>query len=220
MTVTGREENDTPATSDPAANRPLAPRSARLIGLAALATLALLALDLGTKHWALESLSTARAGAAPPVCEEVDGARRTQRVASEGQAVAGEVLSLDYAENCSAAFGLAGQLPAPVRRGLLAAAALVAVMAIFVALARGHGGPAFAWGVPFVAAGALGNMIDRLRLGYVVDFIHVQYRPWDFDYPVFNVADILIAIGVALLVIGASGRGEAPGGQHADPRAA
>ncbi len=43
--------------------------------------------------------------------------------------------------------------------------------------------------------GALGNVLDRVRLGYVVDFLHVRY------WPVFNVADSCIVIGVALLAL-------------------
>ena len=50
-----------------------------------------------------------------------------------------------------------------------------------------------------VLAGAAGNMIDRLRLGYVVDFIH--FRVGWFDFPVFNVADSCVVIGAALLVL-------------------
>ena len=47
--------------------------------------------------------------------------------------------------------------------------------------------------------GAIGNVLDRLRLGYVVDFVHVYWR--DYQWPDFNVADSAITIGVALLVI-------------------
>ena len=47
--------------------------------------------------------------------------------------------------------------------------------------------------------GAFGNVIDRLRLGYVVDFVHVYWR--DYQWPDFNTADSAITIGVALLVI-------------------
>jgi signal peptidase II len=80
-------------------------------------------------------------------------------------------------------------------------AAAVAVSALFFLFYQGRGGSLFAWSVPLVASGALGNLIDRVRYGYVVDFIHVHYEPWDFDYPTFNVADITITIGVILLVI-------------------
>lgn len=47
-------------------------------------------------------------------------------------------------------------------------------------------------------AGAIGNLIDRLFLGFVIDFIDLHYQ--DFYWPVFNVADILISVGVALLL--------------------
>ena len=53
------------------------------------------------------------------------------------------------------------------------------------------------WCLVAVWAGGLGNMIDRVRLGYVVDMIRVEFM----DFPVFNVADIFITCGcVALLV--------------------
>ena len=48
-------------------------------------------------------------------------------------------------------------------------------------------------------AGILGNVFDRLRLGYVVDFIDVQFGSW--HYPTFNVADIAICIGAGLLIL-------------------
>lgn len=49
-------------------------------------------------------------------------------------------------------------------------------------------------------AGALGNAIDRITRGYVVDFIHVFYEP-HFDYPIFNVADSAIVMGVGILML-------------------
>jgi signal peptidase II len=50
-----------------------------------------------------------------------------------------------------------------------------------------------------VLGGAIGNIIDRVRFGYVVDFIHLFWRDWHFY--VFNVADAAITIGVALLLL-------------------
>ena len=50
-----------------------------------------------------------------------------------------------------------------------------------------------------VLGGAIGNLIDRLRLGYVVDFISVHYRDWYF--PTFNVADAAISVGAALIIL-------------------
>ena len=52
-----------------------------------------------------------------------------------------------------------------------------------------------------VIAGALGNLIDRIRIEKVVDFIHVFYQSWHFPY--FNVADMAITIGAILMVMDA-----------------
>ena len=54
-------------------------------------------------------------------------------------------------------------------------------------------------GLALVLGGAVGNLVDRVRLGYVVDFIDVHFRGW--HYPAFNVADSAITCGVALLII-------------------
>ena len=53
--------------------------------------------------------------------------------------------------------------------------------------------------IALVLGGALGNVIDRMSLGYVVDFIHVYYN--DSHFPAFNIADSAITLGTILLVI-------------------
>ena len=56
-------------------------------------------------------------------------------------------------------------------------------------------------GLALVLGGALGNVIDRIRLGHVIDFIHFH---WDRAYfPAFNVADSAITVGAALLLLDA-----------------
>lgn len=65
--------------------------------------------------------------------------------------------------------------------------------------AKGQG--RVAAGLSLVMAGALGNVIDRAHLGYVVDFIKVHYGTWVF--PAFNVADSAITIGAALIILDA-----------------
>ena len=55
-------------------------------------------------------------------------------------------------------------------------------------------------GLSLVLGGAVGNLIDRLWLGHVVDFFDVYYRAWHF--PAFNIADSAITVGAALLVLG------------------
>ena len=54
-------------------------------------------------------------------------------------------------------------------------------------------------GLTLVLGGALGNLVDRIRLGYVTDFIQVWFGSWAF--PSFNVADSAITVGAALLII-------------------
>ena len=65
--------------------------------------------------------------------------------------------------------------------------------------ARGQG--ILASGLALILGGALGNVIDRAVHSYVVDFIHVHYPPWSFDFPSFNVADSAITVGAALLIL-------------------
>ena len=50
-----------------------------------------------------------------------------------------------------------------------------------------------------VAGGAVGNLIDRMRVGYVIDFLDFHYGRW--SWPAFNVADAAISIGVGMLVL-------------------
>jgi signal peptidase II len=55
-------------------------------------------------------------------------------------------------------------------------------------------------GLALIMAGALGNLMDRVSLGYVVDFLHVHYaNVWNF--PIFNLADVAINLGVVLVLI-------------------
>jgi signal peptidase II len=61
--------------------------------------------------------------------------------------------------------------------------------------------PLLAGGLALVLGGAIGNVIDRIRLGYVIDFIHFH---WDRAYfPAFNVADSAITVGAACLLLDA-----------------
>ena len=79
--------------------------------------------------------------------------------------------------------------------GLGAAAALFIVWML-----RSHGGQRlFSWALALILGGAVGNVIDRLLHGYVVDFIQVHHGGWFF--PSFNVADSAISVGAALLIL-------------------
>ena len=108
----------------------------------------------------------------------------------ESRIVVPHVLYLTYVQNYHGAFGLFGTHP------LLLTAAASAVLVSFYLWYRKEGAAtqvhiAFA----LIFGGAVGNIIDRLRFGYVHDFI--DFRVW----PVFNVADSAITIGVGLLLL-------------------
>ncbi len=182
-------------------------RSNRALGIAIVATTALLSLDLGAKFWAEDTLSVEHPGTPPEVCAEPG---RNQRLRAESVVLVENYMELSYAENCGAAFGLLNDSPSWIRKSVFGVAAVAAAILLFVMFVRGKGGQLFAYSVPLVVSGAVGNLADRVRLGYVIDFIRVHYdEPFDllfwhfdrFEYPTFNVADITITIGVVLLVL-------------------
>ena len=79
--------------------------------------------------------------------------------------------------------------------------ALGAVAAVFIVwLLRRHGGQRlFGWALALILGGAVGNVVDRLLHGYVVDFIQVHYGGWYF--PSFNLADSAITLGAICLIL-------------------
>jgi signal peptidase II len=158
------------------------------------------ALDLGSKEWALDNLSRARTGEPPPVCvPDEHGGVVYQRVPLPSRTLVPGVMRLTYAENCGAAFSMLRTAPAWLRGTVFGLATIGASVMLIVMFVRGVGGRMFELAVPFILAGALGNLADRIRHGFVVDFFQVD--PALFVYPVFNVADIVIVIGVGLLLI-------------------
>ena len=78
---------------------------------------------------------------------------------------------------------------------------LGALAAVFIVwMLRSHGGQRlFSWALALILGGAVGNVIDRLLHGYVVDFIQVHYAGHYF--PSFNVADSAISVGAACLIL-------------------
>ncbi len=99
-------------------------------------------------------------------------------------------LYLTYVRNQGAAFGfLQGQVI------FLSAIAVVCLLFILTQWKKiMERGPFVRWGVVISLVGAIGNLIDRLRWGAVIDFVDVIIFP-----PIFNIADVAIVFGVALL---------------------
>lgn len=107
--------------------------------------------------------------------------------------------NLTYVLNPGAAFGFLAGAPAAIRAPFFMAISLLAVLFIIYYRSR-HRGMGFlpALGLAFILGGALGNLIDRLRLGMVVDFLDLYYGA--VHWPAFNLADSAITVGVALMV--------------------
>jgi signal peptidase II len=104
--------------------------------------------------------------------------------------VLGNLLSFSHRHNTGAAFGL---LPSAAL-GLAAVAAVVIVVLVMFGRRVATQSGALLLGISLQLGGAAGNFIDRIRLGYVVDFIDVHF------WPVFNVADIGITCGAVIVV--------------------
>lgn len=130
-------------------------------------------------------------------------------------AIVPDWLDLTYTLNPGAAFSLFASMPAAFRAVFFIALSIVATVVLVALLARRatplSSGIAFA----LILGGTVGNLIDRLAYGKVVDFIYFHHR--SFSYPVFNIADSAITAGVAVIVIfGSFGRTppEAPPAPH------
>src|SRR5262245_26057582 len=115
--------------------------------------------------------------------------------------------SLTYVRNTGAAFGMLAGAPPSLRLPLFL---LVTAVAIWALVSYLRATPAhrriLVWALGGILGGAIGNFICRMRYGEVVDFFHLHYGAW--SWPMFNVADSAITVGVAIVLL-ESLRGEA-----------
>lgn len=101
--------------------------------------------------------------------------------------------------NTGAAFGLLRDAGGWQNTAFIAFALLVSAFIVY-ALARARRDDLqVAVALALILGGALGNVVDRLLYGYVVDFIDLHYRVW--HWPAFNIADAAITVGAVLLVL-------------------
>lgn len=176
-------------------------RDARALIIMLVSLVVYTAADLATKEWALNTLSHERRGPATSVCQPDDqGYVHMQRIPSAHLTLIDGYLEFRYAENCGAAFGILRTAPSWVRAAIFGVAALGAFIVLTTMFVRGAGGSLFGYAVPLILSGALGNLADRVRHGFVVDFIRFHWQT-SWDYPTFNVADCTITIGVVLLLL-------------------
>lgn len=84
------------------------------------------------------------------------------------------------------------------QRPAFIAFALAASVILGVLIVRNPGKPLFCAGLSLILGGAIGNVIDRIRFGHVVDFVDLHAMGW--HWPAFNVADSGITVGAAILI--------------------
>jgi signal peptidase II len=109
--------------------------------------------------------------------------------------VIGNIVRLDYTENRDTGFGLLGWLEPETRLPIILALQSLGAIVLAICLSRRRAFDLYAAGFALALAGTLGNLADRAIRGYVVDFIRVPH------WPVFNLADVWITIGVGLLAL-------------------
>ncbi len=170
------ESRITPQDGEPAAPIPLVPP--KLVTMATAFVVAL-GIDQSSKAWIAANLPIH--GAPRPVIEGF--------------------LSLSHMRNAGAAFGFFEDVPVELRRvgfSLVAALAGWVVVLFYRSLAPGDRLNGLALGC--IVGGGLGNLLDRLGRGEVIDFIRFElWGPWSF--PDFNFADVFIMTGVVILMI-------------------
>lgn len=141
--------------------------------------------DLASKAWALARLETLEG--IPTPMEVLPGK-----------------LAFVLARNRGGAWGLLQSAPEAIRKPfflLVSCLAIVFIVSLYRRLAPTQ--RALKWGLPLVLGGAIGNLVDRVRYSWVVDFIdaHLIVGGRAYHWPTFNIADIAICVGVGLMAI-------------------
>ncbi len=114
--------------------------------------------------------------------------------------VIGGLFNIIHVKNTGVAFGLFAGDISPFRTVFFIGITIVALIVIFLIFRRIKGDRFLVpLSLGMIMAGAVGNLVDRIRWGYVVDFLDVYWH--DFHWPAFNVADSAITVGVLLLLI-------------------
>ena len=108
-------------------------------------------------------------------------------------------LNFAYAENTGVAFSMLDDGGTTGRWGLSLVALIAGTLVIYFFWRTPRSDDRILGALALLLAGIIGNVTDRIRLGFVVDFIDVQFGSW--HYPTFNVADMAIVFGAGLLIL-------------------
>jgi signal peptidase II len=189
------------------------PRVARKVAILAAVALTIIVTDQWTKYLVVRDLTTAMDNAptlgarvkvlysAAPPNTAYDPYHYAQK---KSITVSEKFFRVRYAENTGAAFGMFRSLPERVRGPLFHLVSILAVVLITHLFLKLPGkDPSERWavgGLSLILGGALGNYIDRLARGFVIDFLEAHW----FDkayWPSFNVADSAICVGIGMLIL-------------------
>lgn len=168
--------------------------------------LLVLAFDQASKYLAVAHLTRAfELAQAKTALERVEAfltEEKLERVRARPVVVHRDHLRFKYVENPGAAWGIFGGLPDGMRVPFFVAVSCAAVgfiLHFFRRISERH--RLLQVALALVLGGALGNFVDRILRGYVIDFIDLHWRNDPrLHWPTFNVADIAISVGVALLL--------------------
>ena len=108
-------------------------------------------------------------------------------------------LNFAYAQNTGVAFSMLDDYGDSGRWGLSIVAFVAAALVLYFFWKTPRSDDRILGALALLLAGIVGNVIDRARLGFVIDFTDVQFGSW--HYPTFNVADAAICIGAGILIL-------------------
>lgn len=183
----------------------------RKIALLLIVSLAVIGLDQMTKYYVVKDLTRRMDGVASlsgrldALYSKPDRSFGGMHFLPKGDyTVSDSFLRLRYAENPGAAWGLLRNVPERIRGPFFHVISWLAVgLILFYFLKLARAGTGDTWtlaGLALVLGGAIGNYLDRLARGFVVDFIDVHWFA-KAAWPSFNVADSAICVGAALILL-------------------
>ena len=174
---------------------------AKWIWLAAIVA-AIAGADQLTKHWATAALAEPISGVYPDPCIP-DGPvqeRTIMRTMRHIHVVEG-YFDLRYSENCGGVFSIMQNQKESIRRPFFYVSySLAAILLFYLFFKIGREEKVLMIAFSVVLGGAVGNIMDRLAVGYVVDFIYWHVRD-KVGWPIFNIADSGITVGLVLILI-------------------
>ena len=131
----------------------------------------------------------------------------------ESIAIIPNYLDITYTQNPGAAFSMLADASPWVRKAFLLTMACAAIIVLLVIIVRAESVSTTSVACALILGGAMGNLIDRAIRGRVIDFMRAHY--YDLNYPIFNVADSAISIGVMLILfVTIFGREHEPKPEH------